>query len=61
MVIFNSLKSNEIKKIVELEVVSITKRIKELGFGLKILKSLKDFLSEVGYDEEYGAATHLIG
>tara|TARA_B100000963_G_scaffold50171_2_gene38338 strand:- start:5635 stop:8103 length:2469 start_codon:yes stop_codon:yes gene_type:complete len=55
VVIFNSLKSNEIKKIVELEVVAITKRIKELGFGLKILKSAKDFLSEVGYDEEYGA------
>ena len=55
VVIFNSLKTNEIKKIVELEVVAITKRIKELGFGLKILKSAKDFLSEVGYDEEYGA------
>ena len=55
VVIFNSLKSDEIKKIVDLEVVSITQRIKELGFGLKILKSAKDFLSEIGYDEEYGA------
>ena len=55
MVIFNSLKSDEIKKIVDLEVVSITQRIKELGFGLKILKSAKDFLSDIGYDEEYGA------
>ena len=55
VVIFNSLKSDEIKKIVDLEVVSITQRIKELGFGLKILKSAKDFLSDIGYDEEYGA------
>ena len=55
VVIFNSLKGEEIKKIVELEVVGIVKRIKELGYGLKILKSAKDFLSEIGYDEEYGA------
>ena len=55
VVIFNSLKMNEIAEIVELEIVKIVERIKELGYNLKILKSAKTFLCEIGYDEEYGA------
>ena len=55
VVIFNSLKQNEISQIVELEIVKIVERITELGYNLKILKSARTFLSEVGYDEEYGA------
>ena len=55
VVIFNSLKQNEISQIVELEIVKIVERISELGYNLKILKSARTFLSEVGYDEEYGA------
>ena len=46
---------NEIAEIVELEIVKIVERIKELGYNLKILKSAKTFLCEIGYDEEYGA------
>ena len=33
----------------------LQERIIELGYNLKLLKSLKDFLGEIGFDEEYGA------
>jgi len=55
LVIFQSLKTEEINKIVELEIDKLKIRIKELGFKLKVLKSTKDFLVDAGYDEEYGA------
>ena len=55
VVIFNSLKENEIRVIVDLELKKLTDRVKELGYTVKIMKSTKDFLAEAGYDEEYGA------
>ena len=33
----------------------MNKEIIELGYNLKLLKSLKDFLGEIGFDEEYVA------
>ncbi len=55
VVIFNSLKENEIREIVDLELKKLITRVKELGYTVKIMKSTKDFLAEAGYDEEYGA------
>ena len=55
VVIFNSLKETEIKAIVELELKKLTDRVKELGYTVKVMKSIKDFLADAGYDEEYGA------
>jgi len=55
VVIFNSLKENEIRVIVDLELKKLIERVKELGYSVKIMKSTKDFLAEAGYDEEYGA------
>jgi hypothetical protein len=40
---------------VDLELKKLITRVKELGYTVKIMKSTKDFLSEAGYDEEYGA------
>ena len=55
VVIFNSLKSGEIRKIVDLEIDKLVLRVDELGFKIKVMKSTKDFLVDAGYDEEYGA------
>ena len=55
VIIFNSLNEKEIKKIVDLEIGKLQERILELGYTLKLLKSMRDFLSKIGFDEEYGA------
>jgi len=55
VVIFNSLKEDDIRKIVDLEIKKLVERVDELGYKIKVMKSTKDFLVEAGYDEEYGA------
>jgi len=55
IVIFNYLKEDEIKKIVGLEIDKLKERIEEIGYKLKLTKSIKDYLVKVGYDENYGA------
>jgi ATP-dependent Clp protease ATP-binding subunit ClpC len=55
IIIFNPLSKDNIKKMVELPLKDLTKRIGDLGYNLKITSKLKDHLSEVGYDEKYGA------
>ena len=55
VVIFDSLKEKEIKQIVELEIDKLKERMLELGYKLKLLRSIKDFLADVGFDREYGA------
>ena len=55
IVIFDSLKEDEIKEIVNLEIDKLKLRMIELGYNLKLTKSIKDYLVTVGYEEEYGA------
>ena len=55
IVIFNSLKEKEIKEIVKLEIGKLQERMVELGYKLKLTRSIKDFLATKGFDEEYGA------
>ena len=55
VIIFDSLSKKEIRQIVELEISNLKIRMKELGYKLKLLKSIRDFLGEVGFDDEYGA------
>lgn len=55
IIIFNSLNEKDIKKIVDLELNEIEKRINELGYKVRFNKSVKEFLSEKGYDDKFGA------
>jgi len=55
VVIFNSLNEKEIKEIVKLEIGKLQIRMIELGYKLKLTKSIKDFLAKTGFDIEYGA------
>lgn len=55
VVIFKSLTKEEIGEIVDLEIIKLKDRVKEIGFGLQISKTVKDYLIETGYDKEYGA------
>jgi ATP-dependent Clp protease ATP-binding subunit ClpC len=55
VIVFKKLDKEGIGKIVELPLKDLTSRIKEIGYGVKVSKKLKDHLVEVGYDEKYGA------
>lgn len=54
-VYFNSLKKEDLQKIVELELESLMTRVTEAGYKLSIAPSVKAFLAEAGYDPAYGA------
>jgi ATP-dependent Clp protease ATP-binding subunit ClpC len=55
VVIFNSLKKEHIFKIIDLILEDVYKRVKDLGFGLELTDAAKEFISEKGYDPQYGA------
>ena len=54
-IIFNSLKPEDINKIIYNEVAEVQKRLEEVGYKLEIDKSAVEFLGKEGYDENYGA------
>ena len=55
IIMFNSLKREDIHKIIDIELGHLYKRIGELGYDLKLTDEAKDFLGEKGYDEKFGA------
>lgn len=55
VIMFNSLDKEDIKKIIELEVVKIKERVAELDYILDIDESGMDMLIEKGFDPDYGA------
>ena len=55
VVIFNYLTKEEIKKIVDLELEKVGKRLKQKSIGLKITQAAKDILAERGFDPNLGA------
>lgn len=55
VVLFNSLKEEDIHKIIDLELAKLFKRIHNLGYEMKISKPAKSFIADKGYDEAYGA------
>ncbi|MBX2979225.1 MAG: ATP-dependent Clp protease ATP-binding subunit [Flavobacteriales bacterium] len=55
IIMFNSLKREDIHKIIDIELGHLYKRIGELGYELKLTDEAKDLLSERGYDEKFGA------
>jgi ATP-dependent Clp protease ATP-binding subunit ClpC len=55
VIIFNSLEKSSVYKIIDIALKDVVKRLKDLGFELKLTDKAKDFLSEKGYDPAYGA------
>ena len=55
VVIFNPLGQSEVRKIVEIELSKLTRRLERLGYHITFDDSTKDFLSKIGFDEKYGA------
>jgi len=55
VVIFNSLGKEEIYKIIDIALKDLYARVENMGYKLKLSKKAKDFLSEKGYDPQFGA------
>jgi len=55
VVVFNPLRENEVEQIVEIELSKLNRRLDKLGYKITIEPKVKKFLSEVGFDEKYGA------
>ena len=55
IIIFNYLGKPEIKKIVELELKKVAKRLKDKGIKIKISEKAKKVLAEQGFDPNLGA------
>ncbi len=54
-IIFNSLGRDEIKKIVDIQVELLGKRLQDRKITLRLTDGVKEFLVDVGFDPVYGA------
>jgi ATP-dependent Clp protease ATP-binding subunit ClpC len=54
-IVFNSLTSDDIKKITKIELDKLISRVKDMKYNISYDESVIDYLSDVGYDSEYGA------
>ena len=54
-ILFNSLTKDNVNKITDIELNSLTKRVEKAGYKLKLSKEVKKFIQEMGYDPAYGA------
>jgi ATP-dependent Clp protease ATP-binding subunit ClpC len=55
VIIFKSLTKEEIGKVVDLELQKLKNRVSEIGYNLIINKTVRDYLVDDGYSEDYGA------
>jgi ATP-dependent Clp protease ATP-binding subunit ClpC len=55
VIIFNSLEKEHIHKIIDISLGKLFKRISDLGYQVTLTDSAKDFLSDKGYDPQFGA------
>ena len=55
VIMFNSLSKENIGNIVDVEVKTTIQRLKDIGYEINITQSLKDYIFEQGYDQDYGA------
>jgi len=55
IIMFNSLTREHIHKIIDIELKGLFDRIHNLGYVIEISPEAKDFITEKGYDVQYGA------
>ena len=55
IIYFNSLKRDDIHKIIDIELKSLFKRIGTMGYGITIDEKAKDYLLKKGWDAQFGA------
>ncbi|NNE31825.1 MAG: ATP-dependent Clp protease ATP-binding subunit [Winogradskyella sp.] len=55
VIVFNALEKSDINKIIDIELVKLIARIKDLGYELKLTAKAKDYIADKGFDKQYGA------
>jgi ATP-dependent Clp protease ATP-binding subunit ClpC len=55
IIVFDSLKKEEIIKILDVRMTRMLKRIEDLGYNISITDSAKSFLADKGFDADFGA------
>uniref|UniRef100_UPI003593604F ATP-dependent Clp protease ATP-binding subunit n=1 Tax=Persicitalea sp. TaxID=3100273 RepID=UPI003593604F len=55
VIVFSSLQREDLHKIIDISLDKLFSRVKGLGYEIELTVSAKDFLSEKGYDPQYGA------
>lgn len=55
VVMFNSLKREDIHLIIDIELKKLFKRVDELGYTIELNPDAKDYIAENGFDEKFGA------
>jgi ATP-dependent Clp protease ATP-binding subunit ClpC len=55
VIVFNSLQREDIHRIIDISLSKLFVRITSLGYQVELTEKAKDFLSEKGYDQQYGA------
>jgi len=54
-IIFSSLGKEEIKRIVDIQIGHLTRRLQDRKIGLNLTNGTREFLAEIGFDPVYGA------
>lgn len=55
IVYFNSLKRDDIHKIIRIELKGLFKRVEDMGYAIDMDEKAMDFIVSKGWDEQYGA------
>ena len=55
VVVFNALEREHIHQIIDIELAKLYNRVKGLGYDLSLTEEAKDYISDKGFDKDYGA------
>ena len=55
VIMFNALEKSHIHQIIDIELKKLFKRIEDLGYQLTLTERAKDFISDKGFDQQFGA------
>ncbi|MEQ8580867.1 MAG: ATP-dependent Clp protease ATP-binding subunit [Marinoscillum sp.] len=55
VIVFNTLEREHIHLIIDITLDKLFKRVVDLGYHVELTKKAKDFISDKGYDPQYGA------
>lgn len=55
VIIFNALTPKDVRKIVDIQLAEVSKRLREKGITVNVRAAVKEYLVKNGFDPEYGA------
>ncbi|WP_339715002.1 ATP-dependent Clp protease ATP-binding subunit [uncultured Kriegella sp.] len=55
VIVFNPLERKDIHLIIDIELLKLFERIKDIGYNLNLTEKAKDYIAEKGFDKQYGA------